>query len=179
MLSLESESEKPLQQLSHAVIVPKVFANSSSDKCSSVLETMNCKVCERSGNLSFSKMFSSPSLSVVLHLHNKMFSFSKHFPLFPSPSFFSFTDQMFSFSKSFPTPQKILLHMVFFLHFFPLQICFPSFPSPFFVFKKDKTFSILSFSIILMLFSSPHQKSKKSGSKSRISSETCLGNLNF
>ena len=87
MLPSESESEKPLLQLSYAVIVPKVFANSSSDKCSSVLETMNCKVCERSGNLSFSKMFSSPSLSVLLLLHNKCFPFpniSLYFPLRPS-----------------------------------------------------------------------------------------------
>ena len=44
MLPSESESEKPLLQLSYAVIVPKVFANSSSDKCSSLLEIINWKV---------------------------------------------------------------------------------------------------------------------------------------
>ena len=44
MLPTESESEKPLLQLSYAVIVPKVFANSSSDKCSSLLEIINWKV---------------------------------------------------------------------------------------------------------------------------------------
>ena len=175
MLSSESESEKPLQQLSHAVIVPKVFANSSSDKCSSVLETMNCKVCERSGNLSFSKMFSSPSLSVLLLLHNKMFSFSKHFPLFPSPSFFSFTDQMFSFSKSFPTPQKKFRLKMFSYPLFPLQKYFPSFPSPLFIFKKTKHFPPFPSPLFLCFFSShPHQKSKKSGSESRISSLTDL-----
>ena len=44
MLPSESESEKPLLQLSYAVIVPKVFANSSSDKCSSLSEIINWKV---------------------------------------------------------------------------------------------------------------------------------------
>ena len=123
--------------------------------------------------LSFSKIFSFSSFSVLLLLHDQM-SLSKHLPLLTTPSFFSFTDQMISFSKSFPTPQKNPPPHVFLSPFFPSTNMLSFFSITVLCLQKKKTFSILSFSIILMLFSSPQQKSKKSGSKSRISSLTDL-----
>ena len=68
--------------------------------------------------LSFSKIFSFSSFSVLLLLHDQM-SLSKHLPLLTTPSFFSFTDQMISFSKSFPTAQKNPPPHVFLSPFFP------------------------------------------------------------
>ena len=95
------------------------------------------------------EIFSFSSFYVLLLLNDQM-SLSKHFPVFPTPSLFSFTDQMFSFSESFPTQKKISTTYFPFPIFFPLQKCSPSFQSPFFVLKKDKTFCSLSFSIILL-----------------------------